>query len=241
MSSNQQLTLEAIKSVLVFITQGIGATILLLMPGYILGVVYRGLRAPQLSERAFIAITAFGGMIVHLLMLFWTVPLITRILRDGASRHVLQIAAWAFVVLIIVPIVVGSLLAQLSEIRRPRWLLQLLRITGLSAITRTADAWNWIFRQERAAYVRIQLKDGKMILGWFGDKSFASSDATLRDIYLEQLWNADQTGWFQEAQPDTAGMWIRGDEIEYVEFYEGSGEQEDASTYQNEGLADEKE
>lgn len=53
---------------------GLGGTILLLMPGYVLGKVYsRGVRGPELSEQIFIATTAIGGVLTHALMLWWTI------------------------------------------------------------------------------------------------------------------------------------------------------------------------
>ncbi len=53
---------------------GVASTILLLMPGYVLGAVYsRQIHGPPLPDRSFIAASAVGGIIVHFLAFDWTV------------------------------------------------------------------------------------------------------------------------------------------------------------------------
>ena len=205
---------------------GLGGTILVLLPGYIIGAIFsRGIRGPAVAEKVFIAVSALGGLIVHLVALPWTDHLAHEIARGGVDAHIEQIAAWSFVVLIAVPALIGVGLAHASEATGPRWLVAALREIGLTASVRTAEAWNWVFRkQATGVWVRVHLKDenGKSVLGKFSTESFASSDATLRDIYLEELWLPDDDGWFQAAYGNTQGVWISGDQIASIEFFEGS-------------------
>ncbi len=77
-----------------------------------------------------------------------------------------------------------------------------------------------LFRQGFPAYVRVRLKEGGLVLGWYGQGSFASSDAGNGDLYLEEQWR-DDDGWFAEPLPTTRGVWIRGSEIVSVEFFAG--------------------
>lgn len=160
-------------------------------------------------------------------MLFWTVPLATQVIRDGPQSHIVEIAAWTLVVLIVVPTLVGAALALLADVRSPRWLHRLLSRVGLSSSTRMAEAWNWVFSRRLPAYVRVRLSDGRMILGWYGGRSFASSDPSLRDLYLEEQWVADE-GRFREPYPSTRGVWLNGSEIVSVEFFGGSPSTDDS-------------
>jgi hypothetical protein len=186
---------EVFKAVMAFLLGGIGATIIFVMPGYLLGVAYgRGIRGPAPSERAFIANAAVGTIVVHLLMLPWTVPLATAVVRHGPAGYVFQIALWTGVVLIVVPTLLGAAVALLGEVRSPDWLHRLLGRVGLSSVTRIAGAWNWVFSRGFPAYVRVRLSDGRTVLGLFSDRSFASSDAAVPDLYLEQQWSPIRAG-----------------------------------------------
>src|SRR5438477_10049654 len=76
LSGGDPIMIEALTTLL----GGLGGTILLLMPGYVLGKVYsRGVRGPELSEQVFIATTAIGGVLTHALMLWWTILLVNDI------------------------------------------------------------------------------------------------------------------------------------------------------------------
>jgi hypothetical protein len=112
---------ETTKALLAFFLQGLGATALLLTPGYLLGVTFtRGLRGPAPSDKAFAANAIADALIVHALLLPWTLPLAQRVARDGPTAHALELTAWALVALLVVPLVAGAILAALTEARSPR-------------------------------------------------------------------------------------------------------------------------
>ena len=91
---------------------------------------------------------------------------------------------------------------------------------------RTAEAWTWAFQQMTRSpdevWLRIRLKNkGGTYYGRFGPNALGSSDATVRDVYLERTWPVDSKG-----QPLTAdrnvpnrGVWIAGDDIMTIEFF----------------------
>ncbi len=55
---------------------GAVATVLFLLPGYVIGKAYSGgIRSPTPSDRAFLTTIASGGLLVHLIALPWTAPL----------------------------------------------------------------------------------------------------------------------------------------------------------------------
>ena len=56
------------------------------------------------------------------------------------------------------------------------------------------------------ALVRVGLADGRVVLGWYGGRSFAASDASVRDSYLQQQWTAER-GWFKAPYPTSRGIW----------------------------------
>jgi Family of unknown function (DUF6338) len=217
-----ETTTELAKVLLAFFLEGLGATAVVLMPGYLLGIAFsRGLRGPAPSDRAFVANAVAGAIVVHALGLPWTLPLARRVAHDGPGAHAVELTAWALVVLLLMPLVLGAMLAALAEARSRRWWYRLLNKLGVSTATRTAEAWNWVFRQRFPAYMRVRLKDGRTVLGWYGGNSLASSDASVRDLYLQEEWIAERS-WFKEPYPTTRGVWVAGSEIVSVEFFTGS-------------------
>jgi hypothetical protein len=70
MPAEAQATSELAKALVVFFLEGLGATAIILMPGYLLGVAFaRGLRGPAPSERAWVANAIAGAIVVHALAL----------------------------------------------------------------------------------------------------------------------------------------------------------------------------
>ena len=56
-------------------------------------------------------------------------------------------------------------------------------------------SWDYkFFKTQHPVYVKIRLKNGEQILGYFGTGSFASSDDKERDIYLEKICDLDSMG-----------------------------------------------
>lgn len=214
------------------IVGGAFGTLLLLLPGWVLVTVYdRGTPGPPASDRTFASGTAFGGVLVHLLAAWWTVPLLLAVLQDGPVRHAYEIVDWAAVVLLIAPALLGAFLSWISDEadRVPwAWLRGLSYRLGFSTTVRTPDAWPIAFRDQRGQgrFVIVTLRDtaGSRVLGKYGMHSAASSDSSRHDLYLQQVWVADADGWFDKPSEASKGIWIAGDEIRSVEFYIGSDE-----------------
>jgi hypothetical protein len=83
-------------------------------------------------------------------------------------------------------------------------------------------AWDHFFSLRSACYVLIHLKNGNMIGGIFANKSYASTYPFPEDIYLQEVWKVDGTGRFFNKIPNTKGIWICKDNIDYIEFFEGN-------------------
>jgi hypothetical protein len=141
---------------------------------------------------------------------------------DLAESDYLSIAAWAIVVLLLLPAVLGAVWARLSDARGER-AMRVLSFFGLSTAKRTAEAWIWAFgeveRKNRGIWLKVRLKDGPTYFGKFGAASLASSDASTRDLYIEQWWELDDTENATSSEPTNSGVWIAGDQIMAVEFF----------------------
>jgi hypothetical protein len=211
------------------VVASVGGSVLLLLPGWVTTTVYRrGVPGPDQPERTLLLQYAFSGIIVHVLLLGWTLSLL-RTLIANPTDHVVATITWALVVLILVPAVLGLVFGyalDLVEKLPSNWTAtrDIVGRLGVSASVRTPDAWTRTWRTikelNREIYVRVRKTDGSLVLGRWGTRSLASSDPRTRDLYLEQLW-ADDNGdeWFHHAFEDSAGIWISGDQIAGIEFF----------------------
>ena len=216
------MSAEVVKELLAFILEGIGATVLFLAPGYLLGVAYaRGVHRGGTTDREFVTKAVIGALLVHALALAWTLPLLRGVLRDGPDRHAAGITAWALAVVLIAPTLLGRALAELGRVRQPA-IRRILDFAGLTEAKRAIDAWTFLFLQNQPAYVRVRLRDGTIILGYYGPRSFAAYDAAVRDIYLERGYRPSTAGrLFGEGYQRYQGVWIDGGQIAAIEFFGG--------------------
>lgn len=212
------------------IVAGAFGSLLLVLPGWVMVTVYnRGTPAPPPSGSTLVSAAAFGGVLIHVLASWWTIPLLERVIADGPAAHAFEIVGWVAVVVLIAPAFLGAGFGKVSDmadqVDHPAWRAFLYRM-GISAAVRTPDAWPFAFRaqQRSGKFVRITLKGPprEKILGRYGISSAASSDSSTRDLFLQEEWLADSDGWFWEKSGASTGVWVAGDQIESVEFFEGT-------------------
>ncbi len=65
----------------------------------------------------------------------------------------------------------------------------------------------------------VTLTDGSSVAGAFSARSFASSDASEQDLFLEQTYKVEDDGPWQPV-PMNRGVWIRGGAMRATEFLE---------------------
>jgi hypothetical protein len=82
-------------------------------------------------------------------------------------------------------------------------------------------AWDAFFRQRRESMVRVTFADGRRVLGYYGQKSFAAYAKDGQDLLLEKLYlpNDPVNEWFGAEVPVAQGVWIRTADAVWVEFY----------------------
>lgn len=136
------------------------------------------------------------------------------------AQHILELKenswyrAFLWIILVIVgPAIFGAILGisiQLSLFRR------LLRKIGIHTIHALPTAWDWKFSWIKGGeWVLITLKNGTEFAGYLGDASFASSDPTERDIYIQQVCEIASDGTWV---PQKKGVLISAGEISTIEF-----------------------
>lgn len=81
-------------------------------------------------------------------------------------------------------------------------------------------AWDYVFGKREEYSVIVHFKTGNIIGGKYSIDSYTSSYPYSNDIYIEELWELDEDGHFLKSIKQSKGMWIRGDEILGVEFFD---------------------
>ena len=79
--------------------------------------------------------------------------------------------------------------------------------------------WDYFFGLRKACFMLVHLKSKNTIGGLFKGSSFASSFPASEDIYLEEIWRINEKGEFIEKLPQTAGLLVNTQNIEYIELY----------------------
>jgi hypothetical protein len=125
--------------------------------------------------------------------------------------------------LFVLPVAIAELGRRWQKSRNVRpWLLSRL---GIDISHGVPAGWEQLFQESLAAntgsglMLRVTLEDGRVVGGYFGDKSLAGYTARTRDLFIEERWFLDSQNWFEKPVEDSAGLWIAEDRILSIEAY----------------------
>lgn len=82
----------------------------------------------------------------------------------------------------------------------------------------TPTAWDHLFRRSGPCFVRMRLRDGAWVGGWYGGRSYATSYPQPPEIYLETAWLMKPDGGFVRPVRDSAGIHIRAADTDVLEL-----------------------
>lgn len=101
------------------------------------------------------------------------------------------------------------------------WLLQQAEKRGWIAV-RARTAWDDFFgRQRTECWLKVEMADNRVIGGRFGRSSFASSWPDPGHLFMEEVWQLDEDGYFFEAEPRSAGILLRPADYKLIRIYKG--------------------
>ena len=82
------------------------------------------------------------------------------------------------------------------------------------------NSWDYCFSKNQPTWLIVTLVDGGIIYGQFSTKSFASSDAVERDLYIEKIYSIDDNNTWIEIE-GIDGIYIPKEQIKTIEFLKG--------------------
>jgi hypothetical protein len=182
--------------------------IVFVLPGLISMHVYRLLMPARVIDWSS---AILEGMFYSILNFALTLPLLVSITwEDFPVHHKFYFAFGLLSILLVFPII------------WPRVWTRLLRNKKLmkGLLHPHPTAWDWFFDSRQPVFVKIHLKNDRIIGGYFGKGSFASSYPLDGDLYLRVVYSLDNENHFKKAIPYSRGLLIRKDEYSYIELFD---------------------
>ncbi|RDS67233.1 DUF6338 family protein [Streptomyces sp. M7] len=192
--------------------------LLLVLPGVTYQFVRERARGPvpghkDLGERILRAITA--GITLDTLYVLLAGPWLVRLVYDprrgwltGVADSPRVTALTATTLLIVVPAAAA-------------WLISWLSSRGSkSAYDPIPTAWDKVFQRRSHCLVRARMKSGLWVGGYYGERSYTSGYPEASDLYLQTTWAMSGAGSFERPLPHSGGIYIRMDDVEFLDFVE---------------------
>ena len=191
-----------------------------LVPGYILYStlsvvsIRRNEPAKELLYLRFLSFSALNLLICLRLV----VLILDRHWRDA---HLWLALLWGLYITFVNPCLLAIFIAWLDKRQAVR---ALMRMLGFGALHSIPNAWDFKFAslndKTGGRWVKVTLKDGKCIGGFYGHNSFASTESAERDLYIEATYT------ISEQEPNSAwqpielsdGVLISHDVISSITF-----------------------
>lgn len=186
----------------------------LVIPGFLIHAVMAVFTTRQSgrAEASWIYPITIGA--VNVAVWSWLIYLLLT--ASFFEKHIGWAAAGWAVVLLVGPALIGLLLGY--NVQR-EWTRRLLHAIGLRPVHVIPTAWDGRFRRDGfVGWILVTLTDGTQVAGFFGGRSWASSEPGERDIYLEQLCHLDDDRMWRLGDRDKGAL-IKADAIRFLEMW----------------------
>ena len=192
-------------------------TLAFVVPGFILNNTVSTFVPPKSDQPQGALLRYLHFSCINYAVWSWVIYLLVK--TDYPKSHPVRTASIWTTIILISPVVLGIVAGFVSEKELVRKALQKL---GFNPAHIIPTGWDYRFSKTMGdSWITVTLKDSAVIHGKFGPKSFASSDASDRDLYIEEVYTISDTNEWGIV-PGTDGVLIRGDQIQYIEFQKES-------------------
>lgn len=209
--------------------------LVLVMPGIVYAAARGRLRGPGPDDRDASVRVLRAMMISAALDTLYVVALGPHFLalhrdrgpragQQGWALHSRELAAWAFLLLFLLPALLAFVLHGLNwePVKGSRWKHRAKRHRSYHP---TPTAWDYAAPPHLGGcFVRIRLVDGRFVGGWLGDNSFVSSYPEARDIFIDRQWRLDAAGTMLRPLERTLGVYVNLEGAQLVEWVSGPQE-----------------
>jgi hypothetical protein len=178
------------------------------LPGFISMKVYDLIVPGEPRDASRSLLEAISYSTLNFAALFWLIAIIQT--DDFYHKHFILYSLSIIAIMVVVPACWPVAFLKLST-----W-----RFIARHFVNPIRKPWDYVFGKRTPFWVIVHLHSGQKIGGFFGDKSFASSNPADEQIYLEEVWFLDDDGRFESAVEGSQGIIVMKEEIRAVELFE---------------------
>ena len=194
--------------------------VLFVLPGITYQFVRERMRGPvpgerDLAERVLRALTA--SIVLDALYLIAIGPWLVHLIKPSgrpwfaaAAAEPRQAAAVSLALFFAIPATAALAVGMIERLRHP------------SRFDPVPTAWDGAFRERSTGFVRVRLKSGTWVGGWYGRRSRASAYPNPPDLYLESGYVMLDDGTFGPRVQATGGVYVSMTDVEVLEFVEAA-------------------
>lgn len=180
------------------------------LPGYIITRIINTLCPGRKVSDAINLLKCIGYSLIDIALWIWLYKICIGC-NNKAWWHYLLLT----VVVVLTSTITGFVIGLIRYWGCLRWLV--LKVFKIQIEKPIATAWDNVFSaRKNGCWLIVTLSNGKHIGGRFSTNSHASSDQDYRDLFLEETYEVDESGW--RRTPNTEGVWISPSEIKKLEF-----------------------
>lgn len=128
---------------------------------------------------------------------------------------------WFLILMCVIAAIGAAILGVIIGLFKSRqWLRRLIRKLKGNISHPIPSAWDYYFSKQESSHIIVTLIDGTKIYGYYGSKSYSSSDSDERDIYIEKTYMEDDDNlWIEDSE--SKGIYIPQSQIQIIEFLQG--------------------
>lgn len=189
------------------------SAIAFLIPGFIITNIIRRV-IPKVDKDY--KTSVLENFIYSFLNIFlWAIPIYKIYINiEWWNKKILLLWLVCLLIIFLSPIIIATVIIIFYQKEMFRRLCQYFNV---SSIDTEPSAWDFKFKQIENEWVIITLKDETTIGGYIGVNSFISSNYKERDLYIDEQYKISKNGEWKKVNR-TDGIWIKNDEIKYIEF-----------------------
>lgn len=187
-------------------------TLAFLVPGFIWQWVFSALVIQRKEDAQTLLIRFLAMSSVNYALWSWLIYIISR---PGFSvKYPLQSAFYSLGIIFVSPTLLGFLTGLFSRKGAVR---HILVKCGFKPGHATPVSWDYKFGSVNPGWIIVTLTDGSQVAGYFGESSFASSEFGDRDLYIQEVWEIQETGIWKKIERSD-GILLCSNQIKYIEF-----------------------
>lgn len=188
-------------------------TAIFVLPGFIInGIISTFNPTKKLSEGVFL-LKCLLYSIIHCAIWSWLYKIVFQISNEYPKTY--------WFILVLTTIIAASALATvIGLIQQKQLIRKVLAHFKVYILHSIPNSWDYCFSKNQPTWLIVTLVDGGIIYGQFSTKSFASSDAEERDLYIEKIYSIDDNNTWIEIE-GIDGIYIPKEQIKTIEFLKG--------------------